>query len=313
MHPGTLAIYRMLADGAAHDAVALRAAAGLGPEALDAACESLAALGIPVTSRDGRLHLAAPVELLDPRRISALLDGSRASVEVVEVCASTNSLALDRARAGEPSGTAVAGEIQTAGRGRRGNRWVAPPGGSIALSMIWRFPEASMPLSGLSLVAGIACLDALDSLGVAGAGLKWPNDLVAQGRKLGGILVEVAGRAAVIGVGLNVRLPATLLPDLGQPAIDLASLGASVSRNALVAAVARELARSLAGFEQLGFAAYREAWTARHALQGERVCVLPAGRPPIEGRAVGVADDGALLVRTGSGVERVVAGEVSLR
>ena len=313
MHPGTFAIYRMLADGEAHDAAALRAAAGLAPEALHAVCESLDALGVPVASLDGRLRLADPVELLDSRRIAALLAGSRARVEVVPVCASTNSLALDRARAGDPSGTAVAGEIQTAGRGRHGNRWVAPPGGSIALSMIWQFPAASMPLSGLSLVAGIACLDALDGLGIAGVGVKWPNDLVAQGRKLGGILVEVAGRAAVVGVGLNVRLPPTLAADLGQPVIDLVSLSAPRSRNALVAAVARELARSLAGFEQLGFAAYREAWTARHALQGERVRVLPAGRAPVEGRAVGVADDGALLVETPSGVERFLSAEVSLR
>ncbi|MCU0804584.1 MAG: biotin--[acetyl-CoA-carboxylase] ligase [Burkholderiales bacterium] len=313
MHPGTFAIYRVLADGEAHDAGALWAAAGLTREDADAACADLTALGASLLSGEGRVRLAHPVELLDPQRIAAQLGDARARVAVVPVCESTNTLALEHARSGAPSGTTIACEIQTAGRGRRGNRWAAPPGGSIALSMIWQFPPASMPLSGLSLVAGLACVDAIGHSGVHGVGLKWPNDLVARGRKLGGILVEVAGSAAVIGVGLNVRLPATLTAALGQPAIDLAALGAAPGRNALVAAVARGLAQSLAGFETLGFAAYRDAWAARHALQGERVFVLPAGGAPVEGRAIGVADDGALLVETAHGVERFVSAEVSLR
>jgi BirA family biotin operon repressor/biotin-[acetyl-CoA-carboxylase] ligase len=313
MHPGTFALYRVLADGEAHDAAALRADAGLAPESLEVARQELAALGALLVSRDGWVRLAEPVELLDPERIAAQLQDACARVEVVPVCDSTNSLGLERARAGTPSGTTIACEIQTAGRGRRGNRWAAPPGGSIALSMVWQFRAASMPLSGLSLVAGLACLDALDGLGMSGIGLKWPNDLVARGRKLGGILVEVAGSAAVVGVGLNVRLPVTVVAELGQPVIDLVTLGIAPARNALVAAVARELARSLEGFEALGFSAYRDAWAARHTLQGERVCVLPLGGAPIEGRAVGVAEDGALLVETARGVERFVSAEVSLR
>jgi BirA family biotin operon repressor/biotin-[acetyl-CoA-carboxylase] ligase len=179
--------------------------------------------------------------------------------------------------------------------------------------MVWHFPAASMPLAGLSLVAGLGCLDALDGLGVPGVGLKWPNDLVAQGGKLGGVLVEVAGSAAVVGVGINVHLSQSLAGELGQPVVDIASLGRAPSRNVLVASLADSLATALAGFEARGFAAYRDAWAARHALQGERVRVLPAGGVPIEGRAVGVAEDGALLVETVRGVERFVSAEVSLR
>lgn len=313
MHPGTFAIFRVLADGEPRDAAELGVAAGLPADAFDAACAELAALGAPLEQRAGRIRLAEPVELLEESRIGRLVGDSRVRLEVVPICESTNSLALDRARTGAPSGTTIASEIQTSGRGRRGNRWAAPPGGSIALSMIWRYPAASMPLSGLSLVAGLACLEALDGLGVPGAGLKWPNDLVAKGRKLGGILVEVAGTAAVVGVGINLRVPSAVTAGLAQPVIDLAALGRPPGRNALAASLADALARALAAFEALGFAAFREAWAARHALQGERVRVLPAGGAPVEGRAVGVAEDGALLVETARGVERFVSAEVSVR
>ncbi|MCX7893069.1 MAG: biotin--[acetyl-CoA-carboxylase] ligase [Burkholderiales bacterium] len=312
MHPGTFAVFRVLADGAPRDVAGLCAATGLASVEVRAACEDLADLGAPLVAEGGRYRLADPVEPLDAAAIAAL-GGGLAQVEVVPVCESTNTLAMERARAGAASGTTIACEIQTAGRGRRGNRWAAPPGASVALSMVWRFDDLAASLAGLSLAAGVACAEALERLGATGVGVKWPNDLVAAGAKLGGILVEVAGGAVVVGVGINLRLPAAVRAAQGQPVTDLASLGTVPGRNALVAATAGRLAAALARFAREGFGGFREAWAARHALHGKRVRVLPAEGVPVEGRALGVGEDGALLVETERGVERFISGEVSLR
>lgn len=152
-----------------------------------------------------------------------------------------------------------------------------------------------------------------------GVGVKWPNDLVAGWKKLGGILVETSGdmlgpTAAVIGVGLNWRLPEGLAGSIDQPVTDVAALADPLpSRNALLAAVLAELVATLERFERAGFAAFRDPWKARHAYAGRRVTVLEAGRDARDAEVIDVADDGALVVAEGGTPLRLTAAEISLR
>jgi len=211
-------------------------------------------------------------------------------------------------------------EFQSAGRGRRGRRWLAPPASGLCLSVNWIFGERPPALGALPLAAGVAMLRALGRLGAAGLALKWPNDIVHEGRKLGGVLVDLRGEPAgpayvVVGVGINVRLPAATLAAIaaeGPGATDLAALGVRRSRSELAAALIAELARMLEEFGGRGVAAFADEWRAADALANRRVRVLQGGEV-LEGLARGVDADGALLVEAPGGERRVLSGEVSVR
>ncbi len=239
------------------------------------------------------------------------------SIDVLAECASTSTELLERAARGAGHGSVVACEHQSAGRGRRGNAWICAPGGSLAFSVLWRFDARPAALSGLGLAVAVLAVSALERAGVAGVQVKWPNDLVHRDRKLGGILVEVSGEsaaAAVIGVGINVRLDAHARARVGRPVADLADCAARPpSRTALLGALLESLADGLARFAREGFAPFREEWLRRHAWQGRRVALTVSGRPVAVGEALGIAEDGALVLRSRRGVERFHSGELSLR
>lgn len=250
--------------------------------------------------------------------IAALRNPERFALELVERCESTNTLLLDRAQQGAPSGTVLVCERQTAGRGRRGRSWLSAPGDSLTFSLLHRFPAGMPPPAGLSLAVGVAVARALDGLGADGIRLKWPNDILADGAKLGGILVEtlIAGgrHAAVIGIGLNVRLPREIADAVEARAGALeAAMPQAPSRNVLIARLLDELADMLDGFEQSGFAGFAGEWQSRHAHDGQRVRILADGAAPVEGRCAGIDADGALLLDTAAGVRRILSGDVSLR
>ncbi len=239
-------------------------------------------------------------------------------VEVAAECPSTNSALVDATPPDSGRTHVLVAECQTAGRGRRGRQWQSWPGGSLTFSTLWRFqPGAPVP-AGLSLAAGLAVVLALEKLGVQGLQLKWPNDVLINGEKLAGILVElVPGRgrtpAAVVGIGVNLALPpGATIPD--QPAVtDLSShLPLLADRNVLLAHLLRELHTLFETYATAGFGALREAWQQRNAFADLPVRITGDDRR-IEGLCAGVDDDGALLVRTTAGVVRVLTGEVSLR
>jgi BirA family biotin operon repressor/biotin-[acetyl-CoA-carboxylase] ligase len=238
-------------------------------------------------------------------------------IELVEACESTNAVLAARARAGAPTGTALVCELQRAGRGRQGARWVARRGEGLTFSLLWRFERAAGMLTGLPLVVAVACAEALEALGAPDVALKWPNDLLRAGAKLGGILVEAQGDArgplaAVIGIGLNVRLSDAARAAIDQPVADLSGVTYG-SRSAALGRLLAALAAALVRFEREGFAAFRAAWQRRHAFEGSPVRLLVPGERAIVGVAAGVAEDGALLLDTGAGLRRFYAGEVSLR
>lgn len=242
----------------------------------------------------------------------------RFAISLFDSCESTSTLLLERAEQGAASGSVVVCERQTAGRGRRGRNWLSAPGDSLTFSLLWRFAAGMPPPVGLSLAAGVAAARTLEGMGAAGVYLKWPNDILAGGAKLGGILVETvahAGRhAAVIGIGLNIQLPQGIADAVDGEAGALASvMPYAPSRNLLLANLLDALAAMLADFERTGFAGFAAQWQARNAHAGQRVRILAEGAAPLEGRCAGVDNDGALLLETEAGVRRIVSGEVSLR
>ena len=243
----------------------------------------------------------------------------RFDIDVLPSCDSTNAVLLGRAEAGAASGTVVIAEEQTAGRGRRGRTWFASPGDSLTFSLLWRFAGLPARLSGLSLAVGVALARALEGLGARDVCLKWPNDvLLRQGEsyaKLAGILIELSsdrrGTQVVIGIGLNL-LPPT--GDLPQPAAGLnQALVGEQERHLVLAAILAALAEVLDVFAATGFAGIKADWQQRHAWQGERVRLQGEGEAESSGYCRGVDDDGALLLETASGVQRIFSGDVSLR
>lgn len=249
---------------------------------------------------------------LDAGAIRAAL-GARASevdVEVLARCTSTNALLLDAPLGARTS--LLAAELQSAGRGRRGRRWHSPAGAGLTFSLARRMHCPTAALAGLSLAAGVAAARALRALGAAEVALKWPNDLVARGAKLGGILVETRAQngalRAVVGLGVNCHATPALAAKLARSVIALQDLvPAPPSRNALAGRIAAELLGVLDAVEQDGFAPLRAAWDLLHAHAGKRVRVRLADGRVISGIAAGVAGDGALQLRTRRGLREVHA------
>lgn len=304
---------------------ALAREAGLTRAAVWKRIEALRAAGLRIEARAGRGYaLAAPVDLLDAERIAAALPAEvRARVAALEVAWSLDSTSSELLRLGDPGPAprVLLAERQTGGRGRRGRPWASPLAANLYLSVARRFEAGLARLGGLSLVAGIAVADALQALDVAGVQLKWPNDLVVVDggglRKLGGILVEGGGEyagpaRAVIGIGLNVRMPPEAASDIDQPWIDLQALGAVPPRDAIAAAVLARLLPALDRFDSEGLAPFLPAYAGHDALAGRPVRIL-AGEAEHRGMALGLASDGALRLRMEDGERAFHAGEVSLR
>ena len=322
MNALTFQTLRMLADGEFRSGEAMARVLGVSRASVWNSLQALDAAGIEVFKVRGRgYRLAEPLSLLDGDTVAAMLGAMapRFSIEIVDRIESTNTLLVRRAAAGVADRSVIAAEWQTAGRGRRGRAWHALPGAALTFSLLWRFEQGPGMLAGLSLAVGVAVTRVLAQCGVREAGLKWPNDVLWQGRKLAGILIEVQGdvlgpSAAVIGIGLNCRLPAALLARIDQPAADIAgACGVAPERNRLLALLLRELDCILQIFANDGFAPLRDEWQRCHVYQDKPVKIsLPDGGI-VNGRAEGVAENGALLLATHSGQLRFHSGDVSLR
>jgi len=313
---------RHLADGRFHSGVDVARALGRSRATLNEALKHAPDLGVELFSVRGKgYRLAAPIEFLDPAEVKAALgdEAAQVHVEVVDEIDSTSTRLVARGAEGAPSGTCLAAEWQSAGRGRRGRSWVSSLGGSLTFSMLWRFEGGAGQLGGLSLAAGEAVAHALTDCGVRDVQVKWPNDVVVHFRKLAGILVETSGEiqgpsVAVIGVGVNYRLPESVLDTIDQPVIDIAQCAPSMpSRSRLLGRLASSLALAFAEFDAHGFAASRERWRSLHAYQGRRVRISSPSQPPFDGEVTDVAPDGALVVATPSGPVHVSSAEISMR
>ncbi|MES2933487.1 MAG: biotin--[acetyl-CoA-carboxylase] ligase [Pseudomonadota bacterium] len=238
------------------------------------------------------------------------------AIRIVAETGSTNAdLLADVLRLDGP--TLLWAELQTAGKGRAGRSWHSAAGSTLTFSLAWKFALPVQALAGLSLAVGVVLAETLTSFGVA-ARLKWPNDVLKEGDKLAGILIETAldktDRSSVwtvIGIGINLAQAQQLSEKIGRTVADAPMLAAQ--REQLMAALLNAFSVALPAFEQNGFKAFASAWNALDAYAGCAVNILDQGEILHSGKSAGVDATGCLLLDTAQGRIAIAAGDVSLR
>lgn len=320
--PLTLKLLGLLSHREFRSGEELARATGITRARVNQVLKDTPALGVQLHRLPGKgYRLARPLSLLNAELIRSNLPPTTPfRVEVVDSLGSTNSTLMSALACGEDiHGRVLAAEIQTAGRGRMGRTWVSHFGGGLTFSFGWRFDRGASSLSGLSLAVGVALARGLEVLGYREVMLKWPNDLIHTYRKLGGVLLEISGDAlgpstVVVGVGINIDLPALAREDIAQAVVDLSELTPTPpDRNRVLAALLAELAPACSRFAREGFAAFAPQWQDLHAYQGRAVRLAEAGGGSSEGLVEGVDERGALLVSSQGTRRSVLAGEISLR
>ena len=317
-----LPVLDALADGALHSGETLAQHFGISRAALAKRIDHLRDWGVDVIAQAGAgYRLAAPLERLDAARIRKALPVEARTVQlsVVIHTDSTNTQLLAADTDADPQ--MLFAERQTAGRGRRGREWVSPFGSNLYGSMAYSFAAWPPRLTALPLAIAVAVARVVESIGLPQVGIKWPNDLHLDGKKLAGILIEPRGEAGgscrvVVGVGLNLGMSNAQAVGVTQP---WTSLGAALaaraqpapSRNALAALLASELAAALRHFASHGFAPFAAEWKRRDLLADQPVRIEAA--EVLNGTARGVDADGGLIVETIAGRQVVHAGDVSVR
>lgn len=280
-------------------------------------------IGVKVDAVRGKgYRLRTPLELLSAEHIETLLSARTqqllSKLHIHHSIDSTNSWLMQQADMGVVSGTVCVAEQQTAGKGRHGRTWVSPFGSNIYLSLLWRFELAPSELTGMSLAAGIAVLRTLRQYNCHDAGLKWPNDVLWRGKKLAGLLLEVAGETTgparvVIGLGLNIRMDSKG-ELIDQPWVDLASIpeAAAISRNELVAALLENLVDVIEAYQKSGLGGFIDEWNRYDLLKGEEV-VVRSPNQVFQGEHLGIDTSGGIRLKIDGESRTFFAGEVSLR
>ena len=317
-------ILKQLADGKYHSGEALGVRLGFSRAAIHKHIEQLARLGVEIERKGGlgyRWRQPTPPLEVD-RIIGALPEDCKkqiASIEVHETISSTSAYLKKQIPSISDNALHVClAETQSAGQGRRGRAWQATPYQNILFSCAWCSEQGLAPLSGLSLVAGLALIEALHSDISAGLGLKWPNDLLYDDRKLAGILLDVSGESmgpstVVLGMGINVYLDQRTRRSIDQSCIDMHEITDTfVERNALVARLLERITHYRDQFMREGFEIFRKAWEKVHAYQ-DRPVQLSCGNRHVQGVAVGIDAHGSLLLRDAHGDTRAYhSGEISV-
>ncbi|WP_339466357.1 bifunctional biotin--[acetyl-CoA-carboxylase] ligase/biotin operon repressor BirA [Pseudomonas lurida] len=313
-----LTLLKLLKDGRFHSGEALGAALGVSRSAVWKQLQHLEAeLNLPIHKVRGKgYQLASPLVLLSAEDIALHAPSLAWPVHISDSIDSTNAEALRLVDAGCAAPFLVLAEQQTAGRGRRGRKWVSPFAQNVYYSLVLRIEAGLRQLEGLSLVVGLAVMQALRESGVRGAGLKWPNDVLVGQKKIAGILLELVGDPAdichvVLGIGINVNMQRADEVDQQWTSVQLET-GFPVDRNALVAQLGLQLQGYLDQHRKGGFVALQEEWEQNHAWQGRPVSLI-AGVNQVDGVVLGVDRQGALRLDV-DGVEKIYSGgELSLR
>jgi BirA family biotin operon repressor/biotin-[acetyl-CoA-carboxylase] ligase len=320
----TEVLIRLLADGKFHSGEILGQNLGVSRAAVWKLVKHLKQQGLVIHSVTGRgYRLVNSIEPLDKESIfCAIPDKARMLLDELEIFQeidSTNRYLMQQPMPGSGKVRVCMAERQTEGRGRRGRKWFTPYGSSISMSLTRRFEQGPADLSGLSLATGIAVVQALEGLGVQGIGLKWPNDILWQGRKLAGILIEMTGESngpchVVIGIGINIAMPDSANASIDQPWVDLQSIMQTSlpSRNIIAVRVLESLLLLLDQYDINLFATLQNEWQRLDLCAGKHVKLhKPDG--DIEGVAAGISNTGALILENNDGRNAYDSGEVSLR
>ncbi|MEW6646395.1 MAG: bifunctional biotin--[acetyl-CoA-carboxylase] ligase/biotin operon repressor BirA [Pseudomonadota bacterium] len=320
MTPLQFTLLQLLADGRFHSGEQMARHAGVTRGAVWKALHALRGLGVALHAVSGRGYsLVTPCELLNVDAITGVMSPiTRAALQSLTLLPTVDSTNAWLMRQREGCGTmACLAEHQGAGRGRRGRQWCSPFGSNLYLSLRCRFDEGMGRLAGLSLAVALAVVRALREADIDDVGVKWPNDIFLQGRKLGGILLEVSGESAgpcwvVIGIGLNVSMPPTAGRMVDQPWADLASMHGGLSRNRLAGRLLHHLLEVIATFQRHGLAAFEQEWRQVDWLYGKPLRLLqPGGETHGIGR--GIAADGSLLLEVAGELQCHSFGEISVR
>jgi len=315
-------LINILSDGRFHSGEELGQQLGVSRAAIWKSMESVKQRGLEVHAITGKgYRLAASFDPLERNAVLAGLDETTSpllkELEILSEVDSTNGYLLKAALENAPSGSACIAEYQSSGRGRRGRQWISPYGSNIALSLLWRFNDGTGRLGGLSLAIAVALMHCLEELGLGTAGIKWPNDILVDSRKLAGILLDVAGESngpchVVIGVGINYRLPEQAREQIDQPWTDLQQCGINVNRNHVAGRLLHHIIQVISRYQDEGIVTFRDEWS-QWDLTCDKEVTIHQGDLRIPGVARGIDENGLLLVEQDDGLRRYASGEVSLR
>lgn len=314
-HTIKLAILKALSTGDFISGEELGEQLGVSRAAISKHIKGIQDWGIDIFRVQGKgYQLSQPLQLLDESILKASLN---TPVELIPIIDSTNQYLLDRVDELE-SGSVCIAEYQAKGRGRRGREWVSPFGSNLYMSMFWRLDAGMAAAMGLSLVVGVAIVEAIEKLGLNDVKLKWPNDLYYQDRKLAGILVEMSGQAGgaanlVIGMGMNLMM-SEQTEGITQPWASLTEVADKehIDRNQLAITMINTLNSALSDYEIYGMSGFVERWNRLDNFLGRPIKLIMGPRE-VTGIAKGINEQGAVLLETENGVESFIGGEISLR
>jgi len=318
-------LIKQLADGEFYSAKQLADALGVSRTSIWNYLKKIEQVGFELHAVKGKgTRFASSVELLDEETIKDYIPHESRRLlknfDVLDVCPSTNHFLLEQNNIRRlHSGSVCISEMQTQGRGRLGRTWVSPYAQNICVSFLWRFKNGVDSLSGLSLACGVAVCDTLKKLGVNGHGLKWPNDILWQGKKLGGILVEIQGESqgeytVIVGVGVNYKMNTKSSEPIDQAWVDITKAHQpDTGRNRLSGELIGSVLNVLASYEERGFKAYVDRWNSYDSHKQQAVKII-SGSDVNKGIADGVTENGELrLLKDNGNIQFIVSGEVSLR
>lgn len=288
--------------------------AGISRTAISKHIDALEDYGVEIFSVKGKGYkLANPVSLIDEEQLTRSLNNR---CFYFDELASTNAFLLQHVHE-LTSGDICIAEYQSAGRGRRGRSWVSPYGCHLYCSMYWKLEQGMSQASGLSLVVACSLVKVLQSFGIQDLGVKWPNDIYLNNKKLAGVLIEMSGQAdsechLVVGIGINISMSQSQGDKIDQAWSDLAANPACPSKTELAIALQKQLHHDFSTFEQLGLTAFLPRWQAVDVFFNKQVKLL-MGDNQVEGICKGVDESGAILLETDKGIKAFVGGEISLR
>lgn len=317
-------ILRLLSDGSFHSGTEMGAQLSVSRAAINKAIKLLSQAGVDIHRVSGRgYRLAEPTRPLDKKtiieKLSSLGRNYSDRLHVFDEVESTSQFLSSVAVSERVSGSICIAETQLGGRGRRGRTWVATPYQNIMMSMSWQFDRGPASVAGLSLAAGVAVVRALEEFGLNGVGLKWPNDVLWQERKLAGLLLDVQGEAAgpssvILGLGVNVAIADNNAEDIDQPWVDIKHIiDGPVDRNELIAILITKFDDMFSRFDASGLTSFEQDWQAAHVYHGKAVRLI-RGNDVLLGTVEGIDANGALKLRNEAGnINYYHSGEVSLR
>lgn len=315
-------LIKLMSDGEFHTGDELGDVLKISRSAIWKQIQRLISIGADVQAVRGKgYRLAKPMELLDASLINSQLDPlvlpCLKTIEIVLQTNSTNALAMSRASSGCGSGYICLAEQQSEGRGRRGRKWQSPIGANIYLSCVWEFFDGAAALEGITLAVGVVIGELLEQAGVKGVSLKWPNDVLIDEAKVGGVLLEMTGDPSghcqvIIGIGVNHGMPLSIAANIDQAWTSVELHSPDLTRNLLASRLISGLVAMLTEFQSNGFEPFRARWRRLDGFRGRQV-VIRTGAAEVEGLADGIDDTGGLRLVTPSGLEIYKGGEVSVR